>query len=71
MQPPQALLIIVCIPALFTTNVLSTSVVKSILFLYLSKSINTAMLKHSATSKSLELKMYLSKSMKVLASKCA
>ena len=49
---------------------LPLSVVKSIQILYLSKSINTALQKPSATSKSLELKMYLSKSMKVLASKC-
>ena len=44
--------------------------VKSTHILYLSKSKNNVIYKYSAPSKSPEFKMYLSKSMKVLASKC-
>ena len=43
---------------------------KSTQIFYLSKSINTEILKYSVTSKRSELKMYLGKSTKVLASKC-
>ena len=44
--------------------------VKSTDILYLSKSISTAVKLYSVTNKSPEFKMNLSKSMKVLASKC-
>ena len=44
--------------------------VKSTHILYLSKSKNNVIYKYSAPSKSPEFKMYLSESMKVLASKC-
>ena len=47
-----------------------SSVVKSTHILYLSKNINTAIQNYSITSKSPEFKMYLSKSTKVLVSKC-